>query len=124
MGSGGPAPPLGHWGRVWGDSSSRRKACQGFQQLELRYLGQLFRLRSRPPEKSGGLFRALAAVPGTAARAADSFPAIRGGETIRLGAGSVCCEANPAENWFVVQQTALAAAAVKQPADNANARNT
>lgn len=34
----------------------RRKACQGFQQLELRYLGQLFRLRSWPPDFPGGFF--------------------------------------------------------------------
>ena len=51
-------------------------------------------------------------------------PAIPGGETIRLGAGSVCCATNPVENWFVAQQTALAAAAVKQPAVDTSVRNT
>lgn len=48
-----------------------------------------------------------------AAGAAGPFPAIRGGETIGPGADRCAVATNSVENWFVAQQTALAATAVK-----------
>lgn len=58
----GLAPPLGHWGRVWGGSSSQRRAFRGFLQMEQRCLGQLLRPRPRPPDFPGAFF-----VPGSSA---------------------------------------------------------